>query len=248
VGLVKGRPPSCYGKLPARADFIARRLPRATLEVWDPWLQACLEQSRQALGAAWQDLFLTAPPWRLVLPAGACGQAALIGVLVPSMDAVGRCFPFLVAQEVPAAADPVGLALAGERWLRAAETLAMRALDDDFDLAALELPLPPVPIPAAAIPHGNPATRPAAGSWTDLDGHALPAAALGRATPGGGQPSLWWTGGGARFSASLAVTAGMVAPRGFAALLDGDATRHGWTRTAGAAAPPEADAAWDRDE
>ncbi len=93
-------PAGCYGKLPARADFIARRLARTTVEPWDRWMQACLAHSQQVLAAAWQDHYLTAPPWRLVLPAGACGPTALIGVLVPSVDAVGRCFPFLIAQEL----------------------------------------------------------------------------------------------------------------------------------------------------
>lgn len=241
---MRARPPCCYGKLPARADFITRRLPRATLQAWDPWLQACLEQSRLTLGTAWQDLFLTAPPWRLVLPAGVCGQEALLGVLVPSVDAVGRCFPFLVAQEVPAAADPAGLALAGERWLGAAEALALRALDDGFDLAALDLPLPPVPIPAAPLRRGETAARPAVGCWTGLDGPGSLAAVLGRTV----LPSLWWTGGGARFPAALAATAGMVSPRGFAALLDGDAARHGWSRVGAAPTHDPADPAWDRDE
>lgn len=244
---MRAGPPSCYGKLPARADFITRRLPRATLQAWDPWLQACLEQSRQTLGAAWQDLFLTAPPWRLALPPGTCGRGALIGVMVPSVDAVGRCFPFLVAQEMPAAADPVGLALAAGRWFEAAETLALRALDDGFDLAPLDLPLPSVPVPAAPARRGTTAARPDVGCWTELDGPASLAPALARTALPDRPASLWWTGGGARFPATLAVTAGMVAPRGFAALLDGDAARHGWSRTAAAPASHTADPAWDRD-
>jgi type VI secretion system protein ImpM len=243
---MRGNPPSCYGKLPARADFILRRLPRATAEHWDRWLQACIRHSRLALGPAWQDLFLVAPPWRLALPAGTCGEAALVGVMVPSVDAVGRCFPLLIAGEVATPVEPAALAVAGEHWFHAAETLALHALAEDFSLDLLDRPLPP-------LPTGRTMTRRADAipgverCWTDLASLAALPAALSRPMPPAGNPALWWTGGGTDFGPALAATEGLVAPDGFAALLDGDADSHGWSRWPGTTAPAGPDLAWDRD-
>ena len=244
---MRAAPAACYGKLPARADFVTRRLPRATIEIWDRWLQACLGHSQQTLGAAWQDCYMLAPPWRVALPAGACGQAALIGALVPSVDAVGRCFPLLIAQELAGAVNPAGLAIAGGPWFEAAEALALRALDDGFDLAALESALPALAAPSPAMHRSWPSGG-AIGRWAELATPAAFSTGAGGAVPSASPPALWWTMGGVGFSPALAVTAGLISPRGFAALLDGDAPRHGWDLWATDDAGTEEDLAWDRDE
>ena len=38
--------PGFYGKLPARGDFIGRRLGRPFIEAWDGWLQQAVLASR----------------------------------------------------------------------------------------------------------------------------------------------------------------------------------------------------------
>lgn len=84
-----------FGKLPIKRDFIALNLPAAFLTVWEEWLQTSIAVSRQDMGAAWQDRFLTAPVWRFWLGRNICGLSA-IGALMPSVDGVGRYFPFSV--------------------------------------------------------------------------------------------------------------------------------------------------------
>ena len=49
--------------------------------------------SRAALGDRWLDVYLTSPAWRFASAAGACGPAPVIGLMVPSVDRVGRYFP-----------------------------------------------------------------------------------------------------------------------------------------------------------
>src|SRR3954465_3512054 len=82
-----------YGKLPSHGDFLKRRVSDGFVSVWDAWLQESLATSKAALGDAWLDVYLTSPAWRFICGPGACGPAVVAGVMVPSVDRVGRCFP-----------------------------------------------------------------------------------------------------------------------------------------------------------
>jgi type VI secretion system protein ImpM len=248
-GVRGSQPAGYYGKLPARADFVNRRLARRTVQRWDNWLQQCLARSQSALGAAWEDCYLTAPAWRFALPARICGDSALIGVLVPSVDAVGRCFPLLLAQELPETTDATTIAAGASAWFEAAERLALEALDGAFDLATLDRPLPA--LSPSLPPMGQPLLGGAAASypvglWIGLPMLSALGAVL-RTTAGvGPRPALWWTAGGEEFGPAVAISTGLVAPTGFAALLDGAWARHGW-RGAPDPAPGDPEPAWDRD-
>ncbi|MGK9169326.1 type VI secretion system-associated protein TagF [Inquilinus limosus] len=117
-----------FGKLPWLGDFVTRRLPRSFVEPWDSWLQAGMAATRETLGDAWLDSFLTAPVWRFLLPAGSAGPAAA-GVLMPSVDRVGRYFPLTLA--VPLDADPPPDApLTTGPWFDALEDAALAALEE----------------------------------------------------------------------------------------------------------------------
>jgi type VI secretion system protein ImpM len=215
------------------------------MDAWDSWLQACLRRSQQALGPGWHDNYLTMPAWRFALPAGVCGPATLAGVFVPSVDGVGRCFPLVIAQELPPAADPVSVATDAVPWFEAAEELAIAALGEAFELAALDRPLPAVALPSANVQREATTAHPV-GCWVELPMLSTLPAALRQASCLGQRSALWWTGGGVDFRPSLAITAGLVAPYAFAALLDGNWAGHGWDRSEGEA-PTEVDVAWDRE-
>ena len=47
--------PGVFGKIPARADFVRRRLPATFLGPWDAWLGSALARSRSDLGPAWPE-------------------------------------------------------------------------------------------------------------------------------------------------------------------------------------------------
>lgn len=232
-----------YGKLPARADFVGAGLRPETVERWDAWLQQALAAGEAAIGADWLDLFFAAPLWRFILPGGACGRSVLMGVLMPSVDAVGRCFPLMLGQEIGRTVDPVGLMAGSGTWFAAAEALALEALDEAFDLAELGRDLPPWSVaPEAAVPR-SPDRQDGIGTWIELPmASAAPAAVAALGARGG----LWWTTGARQVPPGVAVSAGLVAPSGFPALVDGRWARHGWS-VRQPAQGGAADEEWDRD-
>jgi type VI secretion system protein ImpM len=82
-----------FGKLPARGDFVSAGLPRDFVSRWDNWISGTLEDVLILAGDGW----LNAPPWRFRLAPGVCGVDAITGVLLPSIDKVGRQFPLTLA-------------------------------------------------------------------------------------------------------------------------------------------------------
>lgn len=92
--------PGWYGKLPGLGDFSQRGLPPGFVAAWDQWLAQCLVASRAALGEAWLDIYLGSPLWRFCLFPGVVGEAVWAGVLMPSVDRVGRYFPLTIAADI----------------------------------------------------------------------------------------------------------------------------------------------------
>ncbi|MBO1073694.1 type VI secretion system-associated protein TagF [Roseomonas marmotae] len=238
-------PAGYHGKVPARSDFVGAGLPPAVIARWDDWLQQALAASQARLGAAWEDRYRAAPLWRFALTEGVCGPLPLIGVLMPSMDAVGRCFPLMLGRQIPAEADPLALLAGSGAWFAAAEARALRALDGGFDPLRLGERLPS---PAAAPCMLPPWEAGGAGHWLPLPALSAAPAALGEpagpVTRPAGARGLWCTAGAPHLAPGVALTHGLVPPAAFAALLDGAWQRHGWSVAAPAA--PEA-AEWDRD-
>jgi type VI secretion system protein ImpM len=241
-----------YGKLPAKGDFVTRRMPRGFVEAWDRWLQSSIETSRDQLGEAWLEAYLNGPLWRFALPAGQCGDQAVAGVLMPSVDRVGRYFPLTVAAPLVAEAIPTDIPSAAADWFEAVEELALSALADDFDFdgfdKAVEDAGPPLGLAGDGEPgHGAPPPAAAVGDLADglrqalgADGDPWPVyphllhAVLGAVLGGYG---LWWTAGSDRVEGSLVVCRELPPADRFAALLDGDWVRWGWQRPEPAVAP-----------
>ena len=89
-----------YGKIPATGDFLGRRLPPEFVVPWDRWLQEGIAHSRALLGDRWLEIFVTFPVWRFILPRGVLGDDGWYGVMIPSMDRVGRYFPLTVCRRL----------------------------------------------------------------------------------------------------------------------------------------------------
>ncbi len=126
-----------YGKIPSHGDFLRRGLSPAFIEPWDTWLQQSLLTGRDVLGEGWQDAYFSAPIWRFALPAGVCGPETMMGVLMPSVDRVGRQFPLTLAT-ARGDADPWGIFNANDAAYRALENAALAMLDDGAEPAQLE--------------------------------------------------------------------------------------------------------------
>jgi type VI secretion system protein ImpM len=131
--------PGLYGKLPVLGDFITRRLPARFVDTWDAWLQSALAASRQQLGSGWLDVYLTSPIWRFILSPGICGPSVWAGVLMPSVDKVGRYFPLTLAVSINASQVlPPDLFVNDAGWFDRLEQLALSALEDDFELTEFD--------------------------------------------------------------------------------------------------------------
>jgi type VI secretion system protein ImpM len=119
-----------FGKLPARGDFVRAGLPGNFVEPWDAWLQQALASARASMGERWLPAFLEAPVWRFSLPPGACGLGAVLGLMMPSVDRVGRYYPLTLA-----VVFPPGLAAPGpeqgQAWLDHCEAAGRAALEQD---------------------------------------------------------------------------------------------------------------------
>ncbi len=127
-----------YGKIPALGDFASRRLPVPFIQAWDAWLQSSLAASQRALGDQWLSTYLSAPIWRFMLMPGACGENAWIGVLMPSVDRVGRYFPLTIAANVDTSAGAIDCMGSAGEWFKAAEDVALEVLGAEGTLDAFE--------------------------------------------------------------------------------------------------------------
>jgi type VI secretion system protein ImpM len=144
--------PGWHGKLPALGDFASRRLPPDFVAAWDEWLSAGLAALQDADGAGWLDAYLASPSWRFWLQPGAlpgaCGRHGWAGVLMPSVDRVGRYFPFTAVLPLPAAPATAQQMAALWHWLGRLDELAADAMHDDWSVDRLEDELARMALPA----------------------------------------------------------------------------------------------------
>jgi type VI secretion system protein ImpM len=130
-------PAGCFGKVRAAGDFVTRRLPREFVEPWDAMLQAGLLASRERLGPRWLAAYLDAPLWCFALAPGVAGSTGWAGVLMPSIDSVGRHFPFTVAAPLDARGFSAWLD-EPQPWFDRCAGLALSTLECGATLAALD--------------------------------------------------------------------------------------------------------------
>jgi type VI secretion system ImpM family protein len=147
-----------YGKLPSYGDFVRRELPQSFVQPWDAWLQLCLGELRDTFGPDLAPLWARAPVWRFRLPAGACGDAAVAGVMLTSEDSVGRLFPLTLAAVLAADESPPN-----EDWYTALESSGLAGRDQGDTVDVLLATLPPA---SAGGSHSSREGVPDPGWWT----------------------------------------------------------------------------------
>jgi type VI secretion system protein ImpM len=216
-----------YGKLPSAGDFASRRMPPEFVGPWDRWLQSGVAASRSALGERWQDLFLTFPIWRFVLPRGAFGPHAWCGVLLPSTDRVGRLFPLTLArclEHEPALAASL---LAIDDQLELLADVALHGLDnqpiEEFDARVSAVRVPPHVDTGRVVPLECFVEETSLGHWT-LDGplDALLRRSAERAALANlGRRALWWTPASQGGNGAMRLAQVPLAPELFTALISG---------------------------
>jgi len=234
-----------YGKLPSHGDFLRRRVSDAFVGVWDGWLQQCIAASRDSLADRWLDVYLTSPAWRFVCAGGTCGPDPVAGILVPSVDRVGRYFPLTVVAALPPSTNLVAVPAQAESFFNNAERVAIEALSaDQLDFNAFDEQVTALADELAGLPRAAQVVLdPGVDAILAGDGAAR------WQLPVGSAPRLqlalqhmlerrlktlynplviWWTEGSSFVEPSCLIDRSLPHPEAFAALLDGGWNDRGW--------------------
>lgn len=223
--------PGWYGKMAVLGDFASRRLPQEFVDACDAWLARGVEHSRAQLGERWLDVYLTGPIWRFawapgVVP-GVEGQQWWLGVMMPSVDKVGRYFPLLIARNAAALPGTAEGLNALQVWYGHLAAAALGTLRPGATLEEFESTLSRAPVTAesAFVPPAvaNPLpgrvrhTLPGAASLSSWAQGLLVSDALQRLAG----HSLWWPDHAESPDNSLSVSQGLPPAPQFAELLEG---------------------------
>jgi len=121
-----------YGKIPSKGDFITKLLPRSFTDPWDTWLREVIAHTKSELGENWMEYYLTTPIYHYALSSGLCGNPVWLGVMMPSVDSVGRYFPMTICKSFSVTSNPLSLIEKNKQWLVKAEDLLLSCLDENF--------------------------------------------------------------------------------------------------------------------
>jgi type VI secretion system protein ImpM len=233
-------PVGWYGKIPGTGDFITRRMPSAFSESWDRWLQAAIAGSRDRLGARWRDSYLSMPIWRFVFSPGVVTPSAWAGIVVPSVDAVGRYFPLAVASGLPSASlDLVRTLLGAESWFAEMESIALAAIAPGADASAIDAAIVQKPFRSEWLcqPEGRDETVPIRGAKAQM--LWVPLAASSTASPGEvlelahrlAEPcGVWLAEESELFGRCMLLCEALPPGEQYCAMMDGRWIEHGWGR------------------
>jgi type VI secretion system protein ImpM len=216
-----------FGKMAALGDFSARRLPPEFVSRCDNWLSRCVQTSQQQLGERWLSTYLTAPIWRFAWSPGIAGAQWWMGVLMPSVDNVGRYFPLVIAQSCPYAPDSGQDQTALQRWMDHVTQAAIATLQPGLGVDAFEAQLASAPIWQAAPPNNGARMQRLVGR-DRFDGVAHPSLShwlecvadesLHNQVQG---QSIWWLPDNGHGGGNLSIGPGLPAPDHFIELLQG---------------------------
>ena len=239
-GAASGMSIGWFGKLPSHGDFLQRRVPESFLNKWDAWLQECIAQSRARLGDAWLDTYLTSPVWRFFLSQGVVGSSSFAGIVLPSVDRVGRYFPLTIFAELPADLSAIAVAIHGREWLKAVEALALDALEsENFNVEDFDAALRASSSSLAQVEHHYGVRLderfPSGGKhWrlpmvtADRVAASLIDPLVNLASRSLHPMSLWWTDASEQVAAACLLVQALPDPARFSAMLDGQWESAGW--------------------
>jgi type VI secretion system protein ImpM len=229
-----------YGKIPALGDFASRRLPPGFINAWDAWLQRAMATSRAALRERWQEIYLNSPIWRFALLPGVCNNNAWAGIMMPSVDKVGRHFPLTIAIALDPQPEMITTIFASQDWFAAVEQIALSSLSMNFQVQELEDRLTASLFcnHSPADHPGHTAARELAAWWAgpgetpvvfnmpDLDSIStvIKASGLNMLSASGFGRSLWWTRDELTDASQMHAFSGLPPDNYFAILLAGIAS------------------------
>jgi len=223
--------PAWFGKIAGLGDFASRRLNQEVAGALDTWLAQGIETSRAQLGEHWLNAYLTSPLWRFAWAPGVLDASWWFGVMMPSVDNVGRYFPLVVLQSRSATPTSGDALMRLEQWYAGIADAALRTLQPDSSLERFEADLQqaaqssPLPIDNAGAPWATVAS--AERIRCEIPAGAPLAAWIGELTVSECVRriqgcSLWWSlRPGVQGASSASMAIGLPAPLSFARILDG---------------------------
>ncbi|NOQ64400.1 MAG: type VI secretion system-associated protein TagF [Methyloprofundus sp.] len=229
-----------YGKVSTRGDFVSRGLPVSFINPWDSWLQEAILSSQQQLGKNWLNCYLTGPIYRFSLASGICGEQSWLGIMMPSVDSIGRYYPMTIVVQNYLHTNPFTALQEATEWFVRAEELALSSLSEEFDLQLFNQQLAELKIEVFSqndntqVPAPPLAQHGASQAWQsrlsvgqDIS-HVLPRFMDNLLKENCFSYSVWWTAGSEQVSASLLVCEGLPPFDGIASMLDGNWNSWGW--------------------
>ena len=231
------------GKIPAHGDFVSRNLPDEFLTPWNQWTQTVIGASQEQLENLWLETYLTSPIWRFAASPGACCANGFCGIMIPSVDKVGRYFPFTMIELTDD--EPLNIMRNGTQWFTAAQQVMLRGLEEDISIESLLANAANLPSLAQIeqvktsqsqrnysieTPHHSRMTLSLPLDNVQDTTVMMPGIVqvlIKRLFP---QHSIWWTEGSERIPPTMLICEGMPPISGFSAMLDGDWDRWGWPR------------------
>ncbi len=129
-----------YGKLPTHADFVTHNIESCVTEPLYDWIQRRTYEAREEMGKAeWLSAYLVSSPWRFVIPISENNRRLLLGVMIPSVDKVGRYFPLILAASIDDFDANVSwlFGLSGNSLYSFMEQAGISALQQRWDISTL---------------------------------------------------------------------------------------------------------------
>jgi len=111
-----------------------RDLPQGFVSVWDEWLQNYIAGSKEQLGEEWLNIYLTSPIWRFAFSAGVIDSSVWAGIMLPSVDRVGRYYPLSAIAPLPHNTNPLEFVSMQTSWFAATEELCLQALNGEMTI------------------------------------------------------------------------------------------------------------------
>ncbi|MES2048583.1 MAG: type VI secretion system-associated protein TagF, partial [Pseudomonadota bacterium] len=184
-------------------------------------------------GATWLETYLTSPVWRFALNTGVVDESAWAGVLMPSVDRVGRHFPLSLAAGSGGQVAMLNWLENEKPWFDELENLALSSLEpdfqlDDFDAALQKINGLPVGVASNQVDGlDQSAWRFAINDIQGISANIAPVTKdIAQALLAG--HSLWWTDGSPHVSPSVLICRGLPSANQFTAMLSGDWSQSGW--------------------
>ncbi|KPZ55519.1 type VI secretion system-associated protein TagF [Pseudoalteromonas sp. S3776] len=225
------------GKVPSLGDFVQDSVSKEFSEHWEQWLQAAIAVSKEQLGDNWQDNYLTGPVWHFALSPNIVGDKGVMGTLLPSMDAVGRHYPFTVASTLEVA--PIEVLNSGVFSLEYEDTV-LKVLDSSVDLfmwrkevakSIRTLSEPKKQLSISLSSDKNKEGEAFEFSGDELSSDVLKDALHALLYKKHGDYSVWWTHGSCNIKPMMLVTSGLPPVNQVAAMLDGRWKHWEWNYT-----------------